>query len=263
MGDLVAQQSTGRGGIHDGTLARVTDESIDVLVEDGGHAAQIEAWQRVRASKIKAFTALRAHAEGWHVDDAAGSVDDVDALIEGARAASRGQRPAGPCESPPVPEGPALELYVLGPDVIAFVIREGQVFVRRLGRVAAETERLVTAWHQECLLATAVGPVDDGSPSLDGLYAHLVAPLADLLVDLECEPLVVFGHRHLRPCPSTPCSTWTRRGVAASPRRTTARGPRRTPSPCRTHRRRRRLRSRRSSSPYRTSRPRPSPRRPR
>lgn len=201
MGDLVAQQSTGRGGMHDGTLARVTDELIDVLVEDGGHAAQIEAWQRVRASKVKAFTALREHAEGWHVDDAAGSVDDVDALIEGARAASRGYRPAGPCELPPVPEGPALELYVLGPDVIAFVIREGQVFVRRLGRVAAETERLVTAWHQECLLATAVGPVDDGSPSLDGLYAHLVAPLADLLVDLECEPLVVFGHRHLLAVP--------------------------------------------------------------
>lgn len=201
MGDLVAQQATGRGGMHDGTLARVTDELIDVLVEDGGHAAQIEAWQRVRASKVKAFTALREHAEGWHVDDAASSVGDIDALIESARAASRGHRATGPCELPPVPEGPAIELYVLGPDVIAFVIREGQVHVRRLSRVAAETERLVTAWHQECLLASAVGPTDDGSPSLDGLYAHLLQPLADLLADLECDPIVVFGHRHLLAVP--------------------------------------------------------------
>lgn len=198
MGEVVAQQASGRGGMHDGTLVRVTEELIDLLVEDAGHAAQVEAWQRARASKTRAFTALREHAEGWHVDDAAaGSVEDIGALIASARRASRDHRRGGAVELPSVPEGPAIEYYVLGADVIAFVIREGQVFVRRLCGLAAPTDRLVTAWHQECLLATAVGPADDASAPLDGLYTHLIEPLADLLTGLECDPIAVFGHRFL------------------------------------------------------------------
>ena len=201
MGELVVQQAGSRGGMHDGSLARVTDELIDILVDDGGHGAQIEAWQRVRAAKVKAFSALREHAEGWHVDEAAAAAEDVDAVIERARATSFGGARGRAADLVAVPEGPLVEYYVLGRDVVAFVVREGQVFVRRLRGVAAETDRLVTSWHQECLLVTAVGAPDAASPSLDGLYAHLVEPLADLLAHLDCEPIEVVGHRHLLAVP--------------------------------------------------------------
>ncbi|WP_141003113.1 CHAT domain-containing protein [Nocardioides humi] len=196
MAHLLTQRPRAGGG-HGGLLAEASDELIDLLVEDGGHAALIEAWQRVRAAKASAFSALRAHTHGWHVDEAAVSAIDVDSLIAGARRGlTAGGQVATP-DLPPVPEGPVVEYYVTGADVIAFVLREGQVHVRRLGGAAPETARLVSAWQQECHLVAVLGSGAAASPSLDALYDHLVLPLADLLADIELEPLEVAAHRHL------------------------------------------------------------------
>ncbi|MBU2696850.1 CHAT domain-containing protein [Pimelobacter sp. 30-1] len=196
MGHLLAQRPR-LGGGHGGLVAEASDQLIDVLLEDGGHAALIEAWQRVRSAKASAFATLRGHAQGWQVDEAAGSATDIDSLIESARHRVAVGRTAPLPDPAPVPEGPALELWVSGPDVIAFVVREGQVHVRRLPGAGRETARLVAAWQQECHLVSAVGATSASSPSLDALYGQLVLPLEDLLADIGAEPVPVAGHRHL------------------------------------------------------------------
>ncbi|MBM7520286.1 CHAT domain-containing protein [Nocardioides nitrophenolicus] len=196
MQPLLAQRpraTSSRGGL----LAEASDELIDLLVADGRHSTVIEAWQRVRASKASAFTTLREHTAGWHVDDAAGSVADTDDLIDAARRRTTDPGRADAPDLPPVPEGPAVDYYVIGNDVIAFVIREAQVFVRRLTGISSETARLVDGWRHECHMVAALGATGPTSSRLDALYEVLVAPLADLLSDLELEPLSVAAHRHL------------------------------------------------------------------
>jgi CHAT domain-containing protein len=90
-------------------------------------------------------------------------------------------------------------------DVVAFVVRDGQVDARVLRGITGESKRLVRSWQQECrLMAAGAGLVTDGfatpSPALDGLHDMLVTPIADLLTDLE-EELSVIGHRHLHAVP--------------------------------------------------------------
>lgn len=196
MGHLLAQRPR-IGGRHGGLLAEASDQLIDVLLEDGGHGALIEAWQRVSSAKASAFATLRGHTQGWQVDEAAVSATDLDSLIESARQRVGTGRSTPAPDLPPVPEGPALELYVTGADVIAFVIREGQVHVRRLAGAGRETDRLVAAWQQECHLVSVVGATSAASPSLDGLYGQLVLPLEDLLADVGRDAVPVAAHRHL------------------------------------------------------------------
>ncbi|WGY04565.1 CHAT domain-containing protein [Nocardioides sp. QY071] len=196
MQPLLAQRpraTSTRGGL----LAEASDELIDLLVADGRHSTVIEAWQRVRASKASAFSTLREHTAGWHVDDAAAAVADTDDLIDAARNRTTDPGRAEAPDLPPVPEGPAVDYYVIGGDVIAFVIREAQVFVRRLTGISSETARLVDGWRHECHMVAALGATGPTSSRLDALYEVLVAPLADLLSDIELEPLSVAGHRHL------------------------------------------------------------------
>jgi CHAT domain-containing protein len=105
----------------------------------------------------------------------------------------------------PVPEGPVLQYQVLRNDVIAFVIREGQVHARRLRDATEPSRLLVRAWRAECSrLATAAHAVaevvtigGEQVAALGQLHALLVEPLADLLDDLEGEPLLVIPDRHL------------------------------------------------------------------
>ncbi|MFC5727763.1 MULTISPECIES: CHAT domain-containing protein [Nocardioides] len=178
-------------------VAEATDELIAVLLEHGGHAGHVEAWQRASVAKSSALGPLSDRTRGWNVDDADDAdIDDVIARVHDVRRATPTEPETGP---PPVPEGPLVDYYVLDDDVLAFVIREGQVHVRRLSKVAAESRRLVTAWQQECVLLAATRPMPGASSSsaLDALYSMLIAPLADLLSDLESEPLRVVGHRHL------------------------------------------------------------------
>lgn len=102
------------------------------------------------------------------------------------------------------PEGPLLQLHVVQGDVIAFVVREGQVYARILAGAAETSLRLLADWRTECSRLAYLGaPPTDGraSPALAGLASLLVEPVADLLVDLEGMRLVVSTHRHLADVP--------------------------------------------------------------
>lgn len=189
-------------GTGDFPLLEATDELIGHLVDDGGHAAVREAWQRSRAAKSSALAPLTHRARGWQVAaDPEEQAADIDQLL--ARVQSAPLVPEPEVLLPGVPEGPILDYYVVGDDVLAFVIREGQVHARRLVGAAVESRHLATAWQQECLLSSIVRPAagDTSSAALDALFATLVAPLGDLLGDLECDPLIVVAHRFLHSVP--------------------------------------------------------------
>ncbi|GAA1744379.1 CHAT domain-containing protein [Aeromicrobium alkaliterrae] len=105
---------------------------------------------------------------------------------------------------PPVPEGPVLQLQELGPDLVAFVIREGQVYARRLVGAASEVQTAIAEWHAECSRVQHV--VERGAGwathhSLDTLATLLLWPISDLLADLEEMPLVVVAPGSLQPVP--------------------------------------------------------------
>lgn len=210
--------SDGGHDADDFPLREATDELIVALVEDGGHGALIEAWQRSRAARSAAIGPLIHQARGWRIPScpaaggAAGTADhdhehdhsadpgiDVDRLLADVQA--HAALPAVEDSLPVVPEGPVLDYYVVGADVVAFVIREGQVHARMLSGAAAESRHLVKAWQQECLLAAVVAPTAESSAALEGVYAGLVAPLSDLLGDLEDELLDVVTDEHLHGAP--------------------------------------------------------------
>lgn len=207
--------SDGGHDADDFPLREATDELIVALVEDGGHGALIEAWQRSRAARTAALGPLIHQARGWRIpscppaEHGGHTADhhhgqgaeeiDVDRLLADVQA--HAARPTVEDSLPQVPEGPILDYYVVGPDVIAFVIREGQVHARMLAGAAAESRHLVKAWQQECLLAAVVAPATESSAPLEGVYAGLVAPLSDLLGDLEDELLDVVTDEHLHGAP--------------------------------------------------------------
>lgn len=187
------------------SLAEATEELIALLLERGDHAGQIEAWRRSRAAKCESLVPWVETTPG----SAPPPADDLrrqrlEDLIADA------QRPigAGADETeevlPAVPWGPLVEYYVTGDDVVAFVVRDGQVDARPLRAIAAETRRLVSTWQQECRLMASGSGATVGtarvSPALDGLFEMLVAPIADLLDHLD-EELQVLGHRHLNAIP--------------------------------------------------------------
>ncbi|WP_435770802.1 CHAT domain-containing protein [Nocardioides sp. SYSU DS0651] len=179
-------------------LGEITDQLIDVLLERGGHAAHVEAWQRAAVARSASLGPLSDRARGWTVEGPAEPVD-LDELIDRVHDRRAGAAPVvPPADLPAVPEGPLIDYHVLEDDVVAFVVREGQVHVRRLAGVAGESRRHVTSWQQECVLLAATRPSPGGSSaSLDALYDLLIRPLSDLLADLGSEPLSVVGHRHL------------------------------------------------------------------
>ena len=205
MGERLLRRGATRGQAH-GAYAEANDELIDLLLADGSHGSQIEAWQRVRRSKAWSFSAQHAGARGWHVDPSdpgAGdesAADDIDLLIARTRDASAGGTSI-PAADLVVPEGPMVEYYVMGEDVLAFVIREGQVHVRRLVGARATSVQVASRWQQECFLTGAAGTTTATAPSLDTGYRELVAPLADLLCDIEDDLLEVAPHRHLMSLP--------------------------------------------------------------
>ncbi len=115
---------------------------------------------------------------------------------------------------PPVPEGPVLQLHELGPDLVAFVIREGQVYARRLVGASADVQTAIAEWHAECSRVQRdaepdVGPDSGSGPgsgwaghhSLHTLATLLLWPISDLMADLEEMPLVVVAPGSLQPVP--------------------------------------------------------------
>ncbi len=112
-------------------------------------------------------------------------------------------RDDGEVDLPPVPEGPVLQFHVLGDEIVAFVVREGQVYARRLVDTMTDVESFAAEWHAECSRVQRM-PVPDRGPhhhSLDALGALLLLPLDDLLADLEGLPLVVVAPARLQAVP--------------------------------------------------------------
>jgi CHAT domain-containing protein len=188
------------------SLMEATDELIALLLERDDHAGQIEAWRRARGAKWESLVPWAETTPG-SIPPATAELRQqrLEELISDTqRQIGAGADGASEEALPPVPWGPLVEYYVTGEDVVAFVVRDGQVDARLLREVAAETRRLVSAWQQECRLMASGSAANLGStrssPALDGLYEMLLAPIADLLSDLDDE-LQVIGHRHLNAVP--------------------------------------------------------------
>lgn len=195
-----------RPGPASAIVAEATDELIGLLLERNDHPGRVEAWQRARLAKsLPASPAALSAAAAGHTETeelrrwrVARLLDDV-----GRSARSFGD-PAAEQALPEVPWETLISYYVTGEDILVFVLRDGMVDARVLSDAAPETARLVRAWQQECrLMAAGVGATGAAmasSPALEGLYEVLVAPVADLLADLE-EDLGFVGHRHLHAIP--------------------------------------------------------------
>ncbi|MCR1782016.1 CHAT domain-containing protein [Nocardioides carbamazepini] len=200
-----AQRLGHRGSVVCPSLTEATEELILLLLERGDHAGRVEALRRARAAKAvmvdpqRAAGAVGARSDGARGDggrrlerllsDAVAPItvvaDDVDEAL------------------PAVPDGSLIEYYVAGDDIVVFVVRDGHVDARVLSRTGESTRRLVNAWQQECTLMAPGGrdhPGFTSSAALDGLFDLLLAPVVELLADLDDE-LHVVGHRHLHAVP--------------------------------------------------------------
>lgn len=183
-------------------LTEATEELIALLLERDDHAGRVEAWRRARAVKRQSLVPLGTRGAVPATREL--RLRRLDELLgDDLRTVSVGD---GDREErlPAVPWQSLVEYCVSGEDVVAFVLRDGQVDARVLRDTAGETRRMVRAWQQECRLM-APGwrhepELDASSPALDGLYEMLLAPIADLLADLDDE-LTVVGHRHLDAVP--------------------------------------------------------------
>jgi tetratricopeptide (TPR) repeat protein len=105
-----------------------------------------------------------------------------------------------------VPEGPILHFHVLGPDLVVFVVRDGEVYARRAPGVSERSRELTRDWQVACSRlasgqAEATSSVSDVEPLLRELYRLLLAPVDDLLADLYAQPLLVVAEGHLANVP--------------------------------------------------------------
>ncbi|WGL51007.1 CHAT domain-containing tetratricopeptide repeat protein [Nocardioides sp. BP30] len=190
-----------------GARTEIYDELVDLLLADGSPRRIAEAWQWsavARARTLAQFIAqaVRAAGPGGDVALGAAAPDTTPAWTR--------DLPAGCGSLPAIPEGPVLHYHVLGTDVVAFVVREGEVHARRLPGARATSLSLVAEWQATCaeMSSAARDRVPSGSAAFDrarlvlaDLHRLLVAPVDDLLDDLYGEPLLVVPHRHLSSVP--------------------------------------------------------------
>lgn len=187
-------------------VAEATDELIALLLQRNDHAGRVEAWQRARLAKshpagpaaVRVGASRRAETKEQRRARVSRLLDDV------GRSAMAMAEPPPEQALPEVPWESVISYYVTGDDILVFVLRDGMVDARVLADAAPETSRLVRSWQQECRLMAAgvdhTGAAMASSPALEGLYEVLVAPVADLLADLEDE-IGFLGHRHLHAIP--------------------------------------------------------------
>ena len=170
---------------------------ILLLLERGDHAGRVEALRRARVAKrTRVDPPVRRTPSG---PDAVRHLDDLLAEAVAPVATTTGAEEVLPA----APFGPLIEYYVAGEDVVAFVVRDGHVDARILAGAAESSRRLVNAWQQECRLMGSASRDHIGfatSAALDGLFDLVLAPVLDLLEDLDDE-LDVIGHQHLHAVP--------------------------------------------------------------
>ncbi|WP_181642478.1 CHAT domain-containing protein, partial [Nocardioides massiliensis] len=199
-------------------LQETRDLLIDLLVDQGSHQSLIDAWACASAAKASSVRHLARPAAQWRPEDDDGTSDvaigpwpispeELDQMV--ASSPDIGHLPPPGVSAPVVPEGPLLEYHVLERDIIAFVVREGQVYVRRLRDTVEPSRRAVQAWQQHCALR-GLGPLADrfvasdqgaeARAALAELRSLLIEPLEDLR-DGEGEEWLVVAHRHLHEVP--------------------------------------------------------------
>ncbi len=217
------------------------DELIDMLMSIDTPAACAEAWQWSTYMKPQRRTGLDPTAQverdpseppAQDVIDELFKLSDVyDRLAEphptfdqsaicaahvavrrtlrrSAPSAAPALLASGPVVLPSIPEGPMLQYHVLNDTVIMYVIREGQVYARRVNAGAIEVSNLVRDWHicRRSVHHTLRGATDTTNQSitsavLASLYQILVEPVEDLLEGLDGSPLLIVAHRQLHDVP--------------------------------------------------------------
>jgi len=187
-----------------GARGQLLDELVALLVELGDTRSHAEAWQWSAAGRGRTLAAFAARAV--RADSAAVAGGDL-APSEGARRRDEPVPVRVPFDDgslPDVPEGPLLHYHVLGDDVVAFVVSDGQVSVRRLAGAARASAALTREWYAECDQRSSAGRdhVPAGAPDrcrlvLADLHRVLIEPVDDLLADHHGLPLLVVPHRHL------------------------------------------------------------------
>lgn len=194
------------------------DELVDLLLEVGTHRAVREAWQWAAWGKARIKDLKWAASDGWVpevVDELDPDGEPVELILSGLEDYDfeAGRDPLSGATRrhaalPPVPEGPILEYRHQGDDLIAFVIRDGQVDARRTAGGSSRSRELLRAWEAECarlaLAHATPGEVDATNLAADvlaELHQLLMAPVRDLLEDIHGEPLLLVAHRHLHAVP--------------------------------------------------------------
>lgn len=183
---------------------QLVDELVALLLEQGGPRNHAEAWQWSAAARARTLAGFAARAT--RADSAAVASGDL-ASGEGVRrgeAPPAVQLPFADGSLPDVPEGPLLHYHVLGEDIVAFVVRDGQVSVRRLAGAAGASAALTREWYAECAQLSSTGrehvPArrhDRGRLILADLHRILIEPVDDLLAEDHGLPLLVVPHGHL------------------------------------------------------------------
>ncbi|GAA1501629.1 hypothetical protein GCM10009788_00270 [Nocardioides humi] len=205
-----------RGPVVCPSLTEATEELILLLLQRGDHAGRLEALRRTRAAKrAKVDLPVRRPRDAMPdlatdpVTDPAADPTAPTGRLRLERLLSDALTPVtltaddGDETLPAVPYGSLVEYYVAGDDVVVYVVRDGHVDARILSGAADGSRRLVSAWQQECMLMAPGGRDHAGftfSAALEGLFELLLAPVVDLLADLDDE-LQVVGHRHLHTVP--------------------------------------------------------------
>jgi tetratricopeptide (TPR) repeat protein len=223
-----------RGQVVCPSLTDAGEELVLLLLERGDHAGRVEALRRARAAKTVRVALPARSLTG--VADAEERTRRLNALLTDALVPVGLPQPGEDDEAlPRLPGGSLVEFYVAGDDVVVFVLRDGHVDARVLTSATEGTRRLVNAWQQECMLMAPGyrGPAGFAtSAALDGLFDLLLAPVVDLLDDLD-DQLHVIGHRHLHAVPFDALldevGPWyahlARPGAPLEPPRTTAAAP--------------------------------------
>ncbi|WGY00591.1 CHAT domain-containing protein [Nocardioides sp. QY071] len=196
-----------RGSVVCPSLTAAGEELILLLLEQGDHAGRVEALRRARAAKR-----IRVALPGRRTVGAAGAPGAaehqrrrLEAVLSDTLVPVEPPRPEEHAGEvlPHVPSGLLVEFHVTGDDIVVFVVRDGHVDARVLTSATEGTRRLVNAWQQECTLMAPGyrGPTGFAtSAALDGLFDLLLAPVVDLLDDLD-DRIHVVGHRHLHAVP--------------------------------------------------------------
>lgn len=194
----------------------VADQAQDLLIttllEDGSHLSMVDAWRCAAAAKAYSSRRRCDLTGSWspEPDDAPSSGWVVDPeLLTRLLAAGDERAPEAPdWTSIEVPSTALVEFHVLAGDIVAFVIRDGQVHARLLKGATGRTRATLSAWQQQVSLRSlgsvgrqflGSGPQHD-EQLLGEIYDDLFAPLEDLL-DGEEETWHLVLHRHLHAVP--------------------------------------------------------------